>query len=385
MKKIVCIILLITSLKVVSQNPVTINVQSADISAGDTLIVEHVNLFNYYGVDRTSLFVADEDGKATINETAESFSRLRLKIRNNDMLFYADAGQTINIKVTDPADMKYVTPTGGFYDDPDYYDYLSNHNTLICNKNKAFDKFQYFAKIGDNDSVQRYYTIYNSIDLKEDSKREQEFMKRTDNQVSVYMFANELGMDYVEKKIFEKQWEKIDDEIKASGAGQYFRLIMENRKGLRPKARAKEFSLTDTKGNNIDLKSLEGRYVILYYWGICGYVIQSWSEMVNLHEKYGDIMTTIALSEESTFNQVSSFNRYNAEAVLLPLKNLIRDDWSNVLTNQDNQQIKEDYIMMATPCVVLISPKGRIIKHGYANVLRVAKNRLWLYSFFHRR
>ena len=81
MKKIVCIILLITSLKVVSQNPVTINVQSADISAGDTLIVEHVNLFNYYGVDRTFLFVADEDGKATINETAESFSRLRLKIR----------------------------------------------------------------------------------------------------------------------------------------------------------------------------------------------------------------------------------------------------------------------------------------------------------------
>ena len=196
----------------------------------------------------------------------------------------------------------------------------------------------------------------------------------------------ELGMDNVEIKNFEKQWKKMDEDIKASGAGLYFKQIMESRKELRSNAQARDFSVIDTKGNNVELKSLEGRFVLLYYWGVCGYVLQSWSGLVDLHEKYGDILTTIALTKESTFNQVSSYNEHNTDALLLPLKGLIRDDWTNVLTDKhDNAQIEEDYLMMATPCVVLISPKGRIIKHGYANVLKTAKNRLWLYSLFHRK
>lgn len=384
MKKIIALFLLFATLQASAQNSVIINIESTDIHAGDALKLDHLNLFYFDKIDKTTFFVADEDGKATIHDTADGFSQLRLSIGNNNVTFYADAGQTINLKVTDPAEMKYVTPTGGFYDDQGYYDYLSNHNALICNKNSAFDKFQFFSRIGASDSAQHYLSVYNSMNGKEDSKREQEFMKRTDNQVSVYMFAHELGMDNVEKKIFEKQWEQMDDGIKASGAGQYFKQTMDTRKGLRPKAQAKDFSVIDTKGNKVDLKSLEGRFVILYYWGICGYVLQSWSDLVDLHEKYSDCLTTIALAEESTFNQVSNFNEHNTEPILLPLKGLIRDDWTNVLTKQDNEQIKEDYLMVATPCVVLISPKGRIIKHGYANVLKTAKHRLKLYTLIHR-
>lgn len=386
MKKLAILVLLFASLQASSQPSVTINVESTDISAGDTLLLDHMSLFYYDKTVKTTLFVADEDGKATICDAADSFSRLRLNIGKNNLTLYADAGQTINIKVTNPADMEYVTPTGGFYDDPNYYDYISKHNTFICNKNKALDKFDHFARIGVNDSAQHYFSIYNSISSREDSKRELEFMKRTDNQVSVYMYAHEWGMDDVEKKNFEKQWKKMDEEIKASGAGEYFKQTMETRKGLRHKAKASDFTVIDTRGNKVDLKSLEGRFVILYYWGVCGYVLQSCSDLVDLHEKYGDILTTIALTEESTFNSVSNYNEHNTEPVLLPLKGLIRDDWTNVLTSrQDNEQIKEDYLMMATPCVVLISPKGRIIKHGYANVLRVAKNRLKLYTLFHRK
>lgn len=386
MKKIFTLFLLFATFQASSQNPVTINIQSADISAGDTLTLDHMSLFHYNGVEKMSYFVADENGKATIHETVDSFSRLRLNIRDNNVTIYADAGQTINIKVDNPHDMEYVTPTGGFYDDPNYYDYISNHNTFICNKNNAFYKFQYFAGIGANDSVQHYMSLYNSLNGKDDSKHQMEFMKRTDNQVAVYMFANELGMDNVEIKNFEKQWKKMDEDIKASGAGLYFKQIMESRKELRSNAQARDFSVIDTKGNNVELKSLEGRFVLLYYWGVCGYVLQSWSGLVDLHEKYGDILTTIALTKESTFNQVSSYNEHNTDALLLPLKGLIRDDWTNVLTDKhDNAQIEEDYLMMATPCVVLISPKGRIIKHGYANVLKTAKTRLWLYSLFHRK
>ena len=198
MKKIFTLFLLFATFQASSQNPVTINIQSADISAGDTLTLDHMSLFHYNGVEKMSYFVADENGKATIHETVDSFSRLRLNIRDNNVTIYADAGQTINIKVDNPHDMEYVTPTGGFYDDPNYYDYISNHNTFICNKNNAFYKFQYFSGIGANDSVQHYMSLYNSLNGKDDSKHQMEFMKRTDNQVAVYMFANELGMDNVE-------------------------------------------------------------------------------------------------------------------------------------------------------------------------------------------
>ncbi len=386
MRKLSILVLLFATLRVSSQPVVTINVESTDISAGDTLVLDHMSLFYYDKIVSTTYFVADEDGKVTIRDAADSFSRLRLNIGNNNLTFYADSGQTINIKVPNPADMEYVTPTGGFYDDPNYYNYISKHNTFICNKNNALEKFEHFAGIGANDSAQHYFSIYNSISSREDSKREMEFMKRTDNQVSVYMYAHEWGMDDVEKKNFEKQWKKMDEEIKASGAGEYFKQTMETRKGLRPGTKAGNFTVIDTKGRKVDLKSLESRFVILYYWGICGYVLQSCSDLVDLHEKYGDILTTIALTEESTFDNVSNYNEHNTDRVLLPLKGLTRDDWTNVLTSKpDNEQIKEDYLMMATPCVVLISPKGRIIKHGYANVLRVAKSRLKLYTIFHRK
>lgn len=385
MKRVFILVLLSVSLQVSSQNSVTINVESPDISAGDTLTVDHLSLFYYEGIDRTLSFVADEDGRATIHDAVDSFSRLRLNIGTNYIAVYADAGQTINIKVDNPQDMQYVTPTGGFYDDQGYYDYLSKHNTFICKKNHAFDKFQFFSRIGENDSAHHYMSVYNSLNGKEDSKREYEFMKRTDNQVSVYLYAHELGMDNVEKKDFEKKWKKIDEDIKTSGAGQYFKQTMEARQSLRPGAQARNFSITDTEGNRIELDNLKGRFVLLYYWGVCGYVLQSWSDVADLHEKYDNCLTTIALTQESTFNQVNNYNQYNTDPLLLPLKGLIRDDWSNVLTNQDNEQIKEDYLMMATPCVVFISPKGRVIRHGYANVLKVAKTRLWLYSIFHRK
>ena len=386
MRKVLILVLLSVCISVSSHPPVTINVESPDISAGDTLKVDHMSLFHYHGVDKTSLFVADENGKATIHDAIGSFSRLRLNIGNNNRTFFADAGQTINIKVDYPQDMEYVTPTGGFYDDPDYYDYISNHNTFICNKNNVFNKFQFFAGIGANDSAQHYMSLYNSLNGKDDSKRQMAFMKRTDNQVALYMFANEMGMDYVEKKNFEKQWKKMDEEIKASGAGQYFKQIMDARQSLRPGAQARNFSVIDTEDNRIELDNLKGRFVLLYYWGVCGYVLQSWSGLVDLHEKYGNSLTTIALTKESTFSQVSSYNEHNTDALLLPLKGLIREDWTNVLTDKhDNAQIEEDYLMMATPCVVLISPKGRIIKHGYANVLKTAKTRLWLYSLFHHK
>lgn len=384
MKRIITLFLLLATLGASSQNSVIINIESTDIQTGDTLKLDHLNLFHFDKIDKTTFFVANEDGKATIHDTADGFSKLRLSIGNNNVIFYADAGQTINLKVTDPAEMTYVTPTGGFYDDQGYYDYLSNHNTLICNRNKAFEKFQHFAMTGNSDSARHYMSIYNSLLDKNDSKREMEFMKRTDNQVSVYMYANEFGMDNVEKKNFEKQWKKMDEEIKNSGAGRYFKQTMDTRKGLRPNQQARDFSVTDIKGNNINLKSLEGRFGLLYYWGICGYVLQSCSDVVNLHEEYSDYMTTIALTDESTFNQVSNFNERNTDPVLLPIKGLIRDDWANVITKQDNEQIKEDYLMVATPCVVLISPKGRIIKHGYANVLKTAKHRLKLYTLIHR-
>lgn len=386
MKKIVCIILLITSLKVVSQNPLTINVESPDISAGDTLRVDHMSLFHYHGVDKTSFFVADENGKATIHDAVDSFSRLRLNIGNNDVTFYADAGQAINIKIDNPQDMQYVTPTGGFYDDPDYYDYISNYNIQTCKKNKALDKMQLFSRFGANDSANYYLAVYDSIGRQEDWKRENTFIKRTDHQVSVYMYAKNWGNDKVERKNFEKHWKELDDDIKTSGAGQFFKQIMESRQSLRPRAQARNFSIIDTQGNTIDLESQNGHFVLLYYWGVCGYVIQSCSDVVNLHEKYGKYLTTIALTEEETFNQVSRYNASVTQPILLPLKGLTREDWTNVLTDKhNNAQIQEDYLMMATPCVVLISPKGRIIKHGYANVLKVAKTRLWLYSLFHRK
>ena len=109
--------------------------------------------------------------------------------------------------------------------------------------------------------------------------------------------------------------------------------------------------------------------------GICGYVLQSAPDLINLHEKYPENLEVIALTDSQTFSSISSTE--NPDPVTAPLLSLLNQNWKTAVNDRSgNEQITIDYLMTFTPCVVLISPNGRIVRWGDADVLKTANRRL---------
>ena len=367
-----------------TDNILTITVQSPSITSGDTIWIDRYDLFFSTEIISAWPYVAQQDGKAVILAHINSFSVLNLRIGDNKMTFYADAGQQLDIKFDSPEKLRYATPTGGFYV-ADIYDYFVTKNNADGLRGDAYDKLNFFLKRGVNDSIQYYLQQYNNLNKNEDLKAERAFNKRTDNQISAYCFAQEWGNTNVDKSFYEKQWKKLDDNVKNTGAGQFFKSILDKRLSLKSNAIAPNFSITDLNGNHISLEDLKGKYVLVYYWGICGYVMQSSPDLIDLNNSFSNNLSVIAITEAQTRSKLKGpFSPADA-STMKPFQNLLDQDWISANIDENgNSKIKDDYMMNYTPCVVLISPKGRIIQYGYADVLKTAKVKLLLYNMFHK-
>ena len=77
-----------------------------------------------------------------------------------------------------------------------------------------------------------------------------------------------------------------------------------------------DFSFTDTKGINHDLKDFEGRIVLLNFWASwCAPCIKEFPVLLELAAKYPDQLTLIGLSSDLTQEAMIKFlNRYELQA-----------------------------------------------------------------------
>lgn len=382
MKKLISLLVCLSALTGQSQN-LTVTVQSPSISAGDTLWIDGHHLFFDTQIISTTPYVAQQDGQTVISAPISSFSVLDLRIGNKNMTFYADAGQQLNIKFDRPDKLRYATPTGGFYVG-DIYDYFVAKNNAEGLRGDVYDKLELFLRLGVNDSIDKYLQQYNKLKDNEDWRVENAFNKRTDNQISAYCFARDWGNLDVDRKFYEKQWKKLDEDVRNSGAGEFFKSILDKRHSLKRKAVAPHFNITDLSGNDISLERLKGRFVLVYYWGLCGFVMQSGPNLIDLNNRYSKYLSVIAITDTQTRAKLQGPVSPADDATMKPFRNLLDQDWISANIDENgNSQIKEDYMMNYTPCVVLISPKGKIIQYGNADVIRTAKIRLFLYSLFH--
>lgn len=385
MKKIIAILACLAAIiPAVSQN-LTITLQSPSISSGDSIWVEHRKLCPNTHILSTSAFAAQKDGEAIITENISSFSCLNLRYAGNEIFFFADAGQKLIIQFDNPKQLKYATPTGGFYDNPAVYEYYLAKNDYNGRINDGLEKVNYFNFLGMTDSVNKYLDIVTSIQKNRDWRKDNEFNKRTDNPISVYNYAYDWGNTNVYRNFYEKHWKDLDDDIRATGAGQFYKEVLDIRRSLRGKTNAPDFNLTDIKGNNISLENLKGQYVLLFNWGLCGYVMQSSDKIIDFYERYSKYMTMITLTESSTRTSIQNSNSPADALTMQPFRNLLNMDWISVNTDEKaNSHIIDNYLMNFTPCVVLISPKGKVVDYGEASALKKASIRLFWYKLFHK-
>lgn len=112
---------------------------------------------------------------------------------------------------------------------------------------------------------------------------------------------------------------------------------------------APAFSLVDTKGKQVTLESLRGKWVVLDFWGSwCGWCIKGFPQMKENHKKYGDKVTFVGIDCRDTREVwLAAVKKYE-----LP--------WLNLWAGEDYQTLCRKYMVQGFPTKLIIDPEGKV-------------------------
>ncbi|MCI7310182.1 MAG: AhpC/TSA family protein [Prevotella sp.] len=113
---------------------------------------------------------------------------------------------------------------------------------------------------------------------------------------------------------------------------------------------APDFTLNDINGKPLSLSSLQGKYVVLDFWGTwCVWCIKGFPEMKAYYEKYKDKLEILGVDCGDTEDKWKA----GVKEHQLP--------WLNVY-NPRNSSVLADYGVKGFPTKILIGPDGKIVK-----------------------
>jgi len=140
-------------------------------------------------------------------------------------------------------------------------------------------------------------------------------------------------------------------------------MVLENTFGGRGRSvavgdKAPDFTLNDVSGNSFTLSSLQGRYVLLNFWGTwCAPCIRGIPRMKEFYEKHQHNIDIVGVATRE-----SSVENWQAEVERLELP------WINVF-NDSVSAIHEKYDIGGFPTKLLVSPDGTVLlRHVGGNI-----------------
>lgn len=181
--------------------------------------------------------------------------------------------------------------------------------------------------LSDYDDVEE---MYSDLWLKDKNRDDSDFLKK--NRVGAYLHSR---IDYI---IAMRKFRQEQDSIEQAKLD-----AMNN-------APAPDFTLNDINGNPLTLSSLQGKYVILDFWGSwCSWCIKGIPDMKKYYEKYAGKFEILGIdcgdSEQAWKNAVKKHG--------IP--------WLHVY-NPDSSTLTKDYNITGFPTKIIIDPKGNINK-----------------------
>ncbi|MBP3601385.1 MAG: TlpA family protein disulfide reductase [Alistipes sp.] len=111
---------------------------------------------------------------------------------------------------------------------------------------------------------------------------------------------------------------------------------------------APNFTLKDLSGGEFTLSSLQGKWVILDFWGTwCGWCIKGFPKLIDYYNKYSEKLEVVAI------NCIDSDDRWRegVKKHSLPFTNI-----------KDDNKVSAQYAVSLYPTKVIITPEGRIHK-----------------------
>ena len=170
----------------------------------------------------------------------------------------------------------------------------------------------------------------------------------------------------------EKRLNGFTPEIQKSFTAKELRKIIEMKKSVEPGAIAPDFTLTDVNGEKVTLQDYEGKYLLIFHWGISKGCFRTNTELEQIYNMYHSKGLEILDFVQSDV-QPGNYLSYTPE-LYRQLHPLLHHLWKSVYTSMsENTHIIKKYNLSAMPLLILISPEKKIIARNFGSTNEIVK------------
>lgn len=344
----------------------TVSGRLQGLNAGDTLRFDTYTLPFYEPISADTFIVAENN---TIDITIEAhhtiYGLLQYAPRagkvwgNNSAEIIARPGD--NIEIHGSIDyLKCARLKGGLYDDTAVARYLDTTREMDSLETFYERKIACFSESGQSDSAFSYIERFQHMKHPKAYKEMRDSLTNlADNEYAAYLYLRLTHRKSPEE--LQERLNRFSPATRESYLGKSLESMLPILNNISEGNKPKDFTLTDKNGNSVSLSDYRGKYLLLFYYGVCGGVFQTDPHLTDIYHEYHDKgLEMLGICRDGDIAAA-----YPQLLESPQVQRLLTHPYPTIyLTDEQNAYIGKELFLYATPTVMLIDPEGTTLIRG---------------------
>lgn len=344
----------------------TVSGRLQGLNAGDTLRFDTYTLPFYEPISADTFIVAENN---TIDITIEAhhtiYGLLQYAPRagkvwgNNSAEIIARPGD--NIEIHGSIDyLKCARLKGGIYDDTAVARYLDTAREMDSLETFYERKIACFSESGQSDSAFSYIERYQHMKHPKAYKEMRDSLTNlADNEYAAYLYLRLTHRKSPEE--LQERLNRFSPATRESYLGKSLESMLPILTNISEGNKPKDFTLTDKNENSVSLSDYRGKYLLLFYYGVCGGVFQTDPHLTDIYHEYHDKgLEMLGICRDGDIAAA-----YPQLLESPQVQRLLAHPYPTIyLTDEQNAYIRKELFLYATPTVMLIDPEGTTLIRG---------------------
>lgn len=344
----------------------TVSGRLQGLNAGDTLRFDTYTLPFYEPISADTFIVAENN---TIDITIEAhhtiYGLLQYAPRagkvwgNNSAEIIARPGD--NIEIHGSIDyLKCARLKGGLYDDTTVAHYLDTAREMDSLETFYERKIACFSESGQSDSAFSYIERFQHMKHPKAYKEMRDSLTNlADNEYAAYLYLRLTHRKSPEE--LQERLNRFSPATRESYLGKSLESMLPILTNISEGNKPKDFTLTDKNENSVSLSDYRGKYLLLFYYGVCGGVFQTDPHLTDIYHEYHDKgLEMLGICRDGDIAAA-----YPQLLESPQVQRLLDHPYPTIyLTDEQNAYIGKELFLYATPTVMLIDPEGTTLIRG---------------------
>lgn len=353
----------------------TVSGRLQGLNAGDTLRFDTYTLPFYDPISADTFIVAENN---TIDITIEAhhtiYGLLQYAPRtgkvwgNNSAEIIARPGD--NIEIHGSIDyLKCARLKGGLYDNTAVARYLDTAREMDSLETFYERKIACFSESGQSDSALSYIERFQHMKRPKAYKEMRDSLTNlADNEYAAYLYLRLTHRKSPEE--LQERLNRFSPATRESYLGKRLESMLPILNNISEGNKPKDFTLTDKNGNSVSLSDYRGKYLLLFYYGVCGGVFQTDPHLTDIYHEYHDKgLEMLGICRDGDIAAA-----YPQLLESPQVQRLLDHPYPTIyLTDEQNAYIEKELFLYATPTVMLIAPDGTTLIRGSHEEMAIRK------------